>query len=257
MEGKILKCVPNDPIERSPEDILDAEIFENEGEIEIANQGNENQEGGIVIDAGDDEEIENENPTELKATKGAKSKKKVPTKPIKKTDSKKTNQQTTKVPSVKKPPTPKVFVGNAFQKESLEQHNLLRKKHHVDDLMINKELCDIAQKYANKLASTDTFQHSRSNFKGRPMGENLFACYGMEITGKVMSNAWYDEIKDYNFDKPGFKGSTGHFTQVVWKNSKYVGFGFAKSKTGYNYGVANYFPAGNYINEFDKNVFKE
>ena len=125
MEGKIIKCVPNDPIERSPEDILDAEIFENEGEIEIANQGNENQEGGIVIDAGDDEEIENENPTELKATKGAKSKKKVPTKPIKKTDSKKTNQQTTKVSAVKKPPTPKVFVGNAFQKESLEQHNLL------------------------------------------------------------------------------------------------------------------------------------
>ena len=33
MEGKIIKCVPNDPIERSPEDILDAEIFENEDDV--------------------------------------------------------------------------------------------------------------------------------------------------------------------------------------------------------------------------------
>ena len=98
MEGKILKCVPNDPIERSPEDILDAEIFENEGEIEIANQGNQNQEGGIVIDAGDDEEIENENPTELKATKGAKSKKKSSNKTNKKNRFKKnksTNNKST------------------------------------------------------------------------------------------------------------------------------------------------------------------
>ena len=269
MEGKIIKCVPNEPIERSPDDIIGAEIYSDpeENDTEINNQEIQNQEGGIEIDAGDDE-IEIEQPSELKAVKG---KSKPSSKPTSKPSSKPTSKPTSKPikkPNVqvkgnvtKKPPTSKKpskpsFIPNQFQKDSLNEHNLLRKKHHVGDLILNKELCDIAQKYADKLAATDTFQHSKSNFKGKPMGENLFACCGMDITGKLMTDSWYDEIKDYNFNNPGFKGSTGHFTQVVWNGSKQVGFGFAKSNTGYYYGVANYFPAGNYINEFEKNVLK-
>jgi uncharacterized protein YkwD len=254
MEGKIIKCVPNEAIERAPDDILGAEIYADveENELENKNPEIQKQDGGIQIDAGDDEEIDNERPEILKATKGKKaSNKNIKTKNVKTVKapiSKPTSTKGKKLPS---------FSGNEFQKESLNQHNIYRKKHKVPELILSKELCNIAQEYANKLASTDTFQHSKKNFKGKPMGENLFACYGMKITGKIMSDAWYDEIKDYNFNNPGFKGNTGHFTQVVWKDSKQVGFGFAKSKSGYYYGVANYFPAGNYINEFDKNVFKE
>ena len=256
MEGKIIKCVPNDPIERAADDILGEEIYADveENDTEITNQENQNQEGGIEIDAGD-EEIEIEQPSQLKATKG----KKATSKPVK-TTKKVTvpvKGNVNKKPTSSKKPIKTSFKGNKFQQESLEEHNILRKKHHVGDLELSKELCDIAQKYANKLAATDTFQHSKSNFKGRPMGENLFACYGMEITGKIMTDSWYDEIKDYNFNNPGFKRTTGHFTQVVWKNSKYVGFGFAKSKSGYYYGVANYVPAGNYIDEFKENVLNQ
>ena len=87
------------------------------------------------------------------------------------------------------------------------------------------------------------------------MGENLFACYGMKITGKTMTDDWYNEINDYNFNRPGFTSGTGHFTQVVWKGSKQVGFGYAQARDGYYYGVANYYPAGNYMNEFEDNVF--
>ena len=31
---------------------------------------------------------------------------------------------------------------------------------------------------------------------------------------KMSSYLWYDEIKDYNYAKPGFAMNTGHFTQV-------------------------------------------
>lgn len=33
----------------------------------------------------------------------------------------------------------------------------------------------------------------------------------------------YDEIDDYDFDKPGFGYNTGHFTQVVWQASTKLG----------------------------------
>ena len=30
-------------------------------------------------------------------------------------------------------------------------------------------------------------------------------------------------MKDYNYDSPGFSTATGHFTQVVWKDTTYLG----------------------------------
>jgi len=148
------------------------------------------------------------------------------------------------------------IAGTEFQKTALEAHNKYRKKHHVGNLVLNEELCEIAQKYAEYMARTGNFAHSNGKYNGKNMGENLFACYGMRITGDMMTDDWYDEVKQYDFSNPGFVNGTGHFTQVVWKGSREVGFGFAQAKDGYYYGVANYYPAGNYLGEFDSNVFE-
>ena len=148
------------------------------------------------------------------------------------------------------------IAGTEFQKTALEAHNKYRRKHHVGNLVLNEELCEIAQKYAEYMARTGNFAHSNGKYNGENMGENLFACYGMRITGDMMTDDWYDEVKQYDFSNPGFVNGTGHFTQVVWKESKEVGFGFAQAKDGYYYGVANYYPAGNYLGEFDSNVFE-
>lgn len=49
----------------------------------------------------------------------------------------------------------------------------------------------------------------------------------------------------------------GHFTQVVWKSTKYVGMGIAKSNThGSVVIVANYLPPGNFIGQFKTNVLR-
>ena len=53
-----------------------------------------------------------------------------------------------------------------FQQESLEMHNKYRKDHHVPALELNKELCEIAQKYADYLAKNKLFEHSHARFKG-------------------------------------------------------------------------------------------
>ena len=146
--------------------------------------------------------------------------------------------------------------GTDFQKSALDAHNNYRAKHHVGKLVLNQELCDIAQKYAEELARTGNFAHSGNSFHDDNMGENLFACYGMKITGKMMTDDWYNEVNQYNFNNPGYISGTGHFTQIVWKGSKQVGFGYAQARDGYYYGDANYYPAGNFIGEFEDNVFR-
>ena len=148
--------------------------------------------------------------------------------------------------------------------KGLLMHNQYRKAHHVPNLKINKDLTTVAQKYANYLAEKDKFEHSKTNFKGKPKGENLYLVYSnAEIPcdgNKIVeaTKSWYNEITKYDFNKPGFSMETGHFTQVVWKNSKEVGFGVAKTKNKKKcIVVANYFPAGNYLNQFKENVLRK
>ena len=145
---------------------------------------------------------------------------------------------------------------STLRSDALQLHNTLRAKHRAPPLKINKKLNDIAQKYAEYLAKNDLFEHSQNKMDGEDLGENLFMCGGIPISGKEMTQSWYDEIKDYNFNKPGYNSKTGHFTQVVWVGSNEVGFGAAKSKRGNYYGVANYYPPGNFINQMKENVLK-
>jgi hypothetical protein len=76
------------------------------------------------------------------------------------------------------------------------------------------------------------------------------------IVGSKATQSWYDEIKDYNFDQPGFSMQAGHFTQVVWKGSKQLGVGIAFANNGNKaVVVANYYPPGNYQGQFPQHVF--
>ena len=146
-----------------------------------------------------------------------------------------------------------------FINDALKKHNELRAQHNTGPLTLSEELNQIAQKYADHLAKIKKMEHSNSVYKGEDLGENLYFCSGNEIEGEAMTMSWYNEISKYNYDEPGFVSGTGHFTQLVWKDSKEVGFGYAISTDGVYYGVANYFPAGN-INtkeEFSNNVLRK
>lgn len=93
-------------------------------------------------------------------------------------------------------------------------------------------------------------QHSSE----RKYGENIYWSSGKAITGKAPVDSWYDEVKQYNYNNASFSANTGHFTQVVWKNSCDLGVGMACVGNEV-YVVANYHPPGNYSGEFSKNVF--
>ena len=141
-----------------------------------------------------------------------------------------------------------------FDLEALEAHNKYREKHHSPPLVLNKELCKIASDYAQKLLQNNAISYSFGKFKGNDMGENIFMCQGSEATGEMATNDWYNEVKNYNFKKD-FQKDTGHFTQIIWKDTKEVGFGVANRGNTY-YVVANYYPPGNFLGQYEKNVFK-
>lgn len=69
-------------------------------------------------------------------------------------------------------------------------------------------------------------------------------------------DSWYKEIEKYKFGSKDAQKGTGHFTQVVWKDTKHLGIGIAQSKNGKYYVVAEYDPSGNFSGKYADNVAK-
>ncbi|KAK1173501.1 GLI pathogenesis-related 2, like [Acipenser oxyrinchus oxyrinchus] len=141
-----------------------------------------------------------------------------------------------------------------FAEEVLRTHNEYRRKHRAPGLKLSSKLNREAQQYADALASTRILKHSAESSRGQ-CGENL-AWASYDEPGKEVAERWYNEIKNYNFNCPGFSSGTGHFTAMVWKNTKKMGVGKAKATDGSTFVVARYFPAGNIVNQghFEENV---
>ncbi|CAF0888711.1 unnamed protein product [Adineta steineri] len=157
----------------------------------------------------------------------------------------------------KQAPYPPISI-DTYRQQSLDEHNILRKKHCVPPLVLDPALNDIAQKYAQKLADTHIFAHSGNTFNDEWMGENLYMSGGSSLMyekGAKPADAWYGEIKDYDWTNPGFGMNTGHFTQLVWKDTTRAGFGRAVTSDNRTlYVVGNYFPGGNIEEAFEDNV---
>lgn len=117
-----------------------------------------------------------------------------------------------------------------FNNEVLKAHNEYRRQHGVPPLKLCSKLNREAQQYSEALASTRILKHSPESSRGQ-CGENL-AWASYDQTGKEVADRWYSEIKNYNFQQPGFTSGTGHFTAMVWKNTKKMGVGKASASDG-------------------------
>ncbi|KAK6621336.1 hypothetical protein RUM43_011642 [Polyplax serrata] len=168
-----------------------------------------------------------------------------------------------------------------FNREGLAYHNECRRRHGVPPLVYSSEvkmvsscvvdsptdgdfsnksvlfavlqLAKYAQEWAEELARLDRMEHR----KNRKYGENLY-CFkstncGVVATASQACKSWYNEIKNYDFDCEPRSLSTGHFTQMVWRTTRELGMGLAKSNSGLQLIVANYNPPGNYLGTFRVN----
>jgi hypothetical protein len=132
--------------------------------------------------------------------------------------------------------------------------NKYRMLHQSPPLAWDDTITQASQNWSAYLLNNNIFQHSGN----RLYGENLayFNGYGNDIMVllKKSVDAWYNEVKMYDFKNPGFSASTGHFTCLVWKSSTSYGIGIAVDAKSRAYIVMNTSPPGNYVGKFKVNV---
>ena len=139
--------------------------------------------------------------------------------------------------------------------ELVDYVNAYRAKHNSPPMEWDETISQFAQEYSLFLVTNSLFQHS--NKEG--YGENLayFQGYPNEMMTLIKKSIdlWYDEIKLYNFNNPGYSPSTGHFTCLVWKSSTKFGMGYSYNNTTKIVDVTmNTAPPGNIIGQFQDNV---
>lgn len=68
-----------------------------------------------------------------------------------------------------------IFVPNnkQFVRDALDSHNHYRQLHSAGKLKLNDELCRIAQAWSERIARSNTFEHSQNIYAGQSLGENI------------------------------------------------------------------------------------
>lgn len=138
-----------------------------------------------------------------------------------------------------------------FEMEALNSHNDFRRTHDATPMRLDKTMCQEAAQHAAKLARSGMLQHSPPPGQGENLSMGCRSGGGEGQTAKQAVTNWYNEVcrPGYNFDRSGYQSGTGHFTQVVWRDSTVLGIGKADStRNGMKctYIVGRYKPQGNF-----------
>lgn len=161
---------------------------------------------------------------------------------------------TVSVAASTQPASPQYTNTNDFHTSLLNSTNFFRYEHNATALSWNSSLASYAQRWAERCV----FMHSHG-----PHGENL----AMGFPNMTMSvEGWGDERIYYDFNRPtGFSEPTGHFTQLVWKDTTSTGCAVVdctgKPHMDGWFVVCEYWPPGNIVGEnnlwFKQNVQKQ
>ncbi len=126
--------------------------------------------------------------------------------------------------------------------EMLQAHNSIRRSLGVPPLTWSDGLAARAHEWAQSLLKRGQFfHHPKSAF-----GENLFEMIGAHASPTQVVDEWASESKNYDYRSNRCSGTCGHYTQIVWRETKEVGCGVARG-TRREIWVCEYDPPGNLI----------
>jgi uncharacterized protein YkwD len=128
-----------------------------------------------------------------------------------------------------------------LSREMLAAHNEVRARIGVAPLSWSEKLAALAQEWADSLVARRQFVHRpKSGY-----GENLFEITGASLSAVQVVNAWASESRSYDYATNNCRGVCGHYTQIVWRDTKEVGCAVGRG-AGREVWVCNYAPPGNW-----------
>ena len=129
-------------------------------------------------------------------------------------------------------------------REMLSAHNAIRARVGLPPLLWSDNAARTAREWANTLLAREQFSHRPNSH----YGENLFEIMGAAASPQEVVGAWASEARDYDYRSNRCRGQCGHYTQIVWRNTKSVGCAVARGERREIW-VCNYDPPGNYVGQ--------
>ena len=137
------------------------------------------------------------------------------------------------------PPAP---APSSLSRDMLAVHNAVRARVRMPPLAWSDRLAARSQDWANTLLARRQFIHRPNS----TYGENLFEIAGATASPARVVNAWAAESQTYDYISNRCSGVCGHYTQIVWGDTKEVGCAVARGR-GREIWVCNYDPPGNRV----------
>jgi uncharacterized protein YkwD len=129
-----------------------------------------------------------------------------------------------------------------IERQMLAAHNAVRGRLRLKPLEWSDDLESVARVWAEVLLREHRFEHRPNN----RFGENLFAIEGGRTTPSRVVASWASEVFDYDYESNGCHRVCGHYTQIVWRDTRQVGCAVAQSANRQVW-VCNYNPPGNIV----------
>ncbi|MFB1483442.1 CAP domain-containing protein [Corallococcus sp. RDP092CA] len=145
-----------------------------------------------------------------------------------------------------------------FARDMLEAHNAARAAAQPTPSPALEPLTwdPTVEETARKWVEQCQFKHNDDRGNA---GENIAAATPDYLNAKAVVKGWVDEAADYDYSKNTCKAGEqcGHYTQVVWRNTRRLGCAtkrctvnspFSGAST-WDFWVCNYAPPGNYVGQ--------
>ncbi|MBK8452666.1 MAG: CAP domain-containing protein [Thiofilum sp.] len=161
-------------------------------------------------------------------------------------------------------PTPRSDAAQDWAALMTNSHNTVRARLGLPALQWSNTLASYSQEWANHLATTagcKMIHRVEANNNPAGYGENLFWSSpvmwddGTNEVAKVsaarVARDWAAEDKyyDYASDTCAVGKQCGHYTQMVWRDTRQLGCGMAYCPNGGQIWVCSYDPPGNWVGQ--------
>jgi uncharacterized protein YkwD len=126
----------------------------------------------------------------------------------------------------------------------LAAHNQVRAQVGLRPLEWSYSLAAKAQEWADTLIDNNWFFHSHTP----GLGESMTLVINGEYVPQQVVAGWVSERRFYDLRRNQCADMCGHYTQVVWRDTKSVGCAMSRTDDRQVW-VCEYYPPGNYVGQ--------